>query len=158
MPPGTSSGAPSTPVPTLTPCSPGFFLTWPTDPLLGPSSLWLAVGKVCKICKFPKPLWKVKAFCFIKSDLWAPSAGPRFYILCKISNWGCKTYGFSFMHGNFLCVNFLTFMGHVLMRLWCGSRDRLWLPDRKASSKMGPPQAPEPTLKRQGQRPEAVKK
>lgn len=44
------------------------------------------------------------------------------------------------------------------MRLWCGSRDRLWLPDRKASSKMGPPQAPGPTLKRQGQRLEAVNK
>lgn len=29
-------------------------------------------------------------------------------------------------------------MGHVLMRLWCGSRDRLGLPGGKASSKTGP--------------------
>lgn len=29
-------------------------------------------------------------------------------------------------------------MGHVLMRLWCGSRDRLGLPGRKASSETGP--------------------
>ena len=39
-------------------------------------------------------------------------------------------------------------MGHVLMRLWWGSRDRLELPDRKASSNMAPPpQAPGPSLK-----------
>lgn len=30
--------------------------TRPSDPLLGPGSLRLAVGPVCKICKFPKPL------------------------------------------------------------------------------------------------------
>ena len=33
-------------------------------------------------------------------------------------------------------------MGHVLMRLWWGSRDRLELPDRKASSNMPPPPGP----------------
>lgn len=49
-------------------------------------------------------------------------------------------------------------MGQILMRLWCGSRDRFRLPDHKASTEMGLPHAPGPILKRQGQELEAVPK
>ena len=46
-------------------------------------------------------------------------------------------------------------MGHALMRLWCGSRERLWLPDREASSNMGPrkPRGPRCGGRARGPRP-----